>query len=187
MLGSSIILLLSIIRVTLTDFFPHITGFSLIQNQLFTIALIVASCYSLYFMHNYFKHYNLNDLVQITWVMFIADIIIDTIYFLSTLGLFIPYEIDNVTSSISVVSIIFWIVKVLQLKSNSYSAITSLKNAAKVLIFEVLFSIIIGVGMLYHIEPSMLKYIGLTYIPLIAYFIFIIKFTLDIQVKEVEF
>lgn len=186
MLISTGVILLNILRFTFGPFFPHITGFSLGQNQALTIVIIGATGFTFYFMLNYFRHYKLNALVQVTWLMLIADIAPNVVYLISTFSIFLPEIIGTIINLLAIVTMIVWVVKVLRLNSMDYSAIKPLKYSAIALIFETFFGFVFGFGLMYLFEfdSGAYKYIGLSYLPIIIYHFFIIKFTLELKVKQ---
>ncbi len=180
-------LLLSVLRYTFGDFFPHITGLTLAQNQIVSIVVMAASGFSFYFMINYFRNYQLNAIVQVTWLMFIADMGADLFYLAGTFNIILPYYLNTVIGLLSIVSIIVWIVKILRLNVKNYSAMKSLRYSAITLIFSAVFGGIISAGFMFLLPPEYYQYMGLSNFPLIFYYIFILKFTLELKAKETEF
>ncbi len=168
------ILILSLIRTGLSDFFPHITGFTLGQNKLITLLLIVAESYYYYFLINYFRHYKLNALMKTTWALLIFDVGNQVFYFVSIINMEPPQIISTIISIGSVVSLILWVVLLLRLKATKYISIKWLKHSA--LAFIVAFFLMF--------TEDFIVYMNIYNLPIILQYVFVVYFVLNLKTNE---
>ncbi|PCI94415.1 MAG: hypothetical protein COB15_14135 [Flavobacteriales bacterium] len=177
------IIMLDMVRSSFGMFFPHVTGFTLAQNQLLSVMLIVIEAYSCYFFLNYFNYYKLKVLARVTLFLFISYIAEDLFYLLNIINIEMPSIVGTVITMVAIPLMFVWVVKILRMDVHSYSSIKFLRYAVILLIITFCLSLIAGLGLPFLFEDYYL-YIKLLGCPIILYYFFIIKFTLDLKTIE---
>jgi hypothetical protein len=165
-----------------SELFPHLTTFSLGQNRFVSVLMLVVETYYYYFLFNYFKHYQLNFLKNITLFMMVADAGSQLTYLANTFEMYLPEVITSFFSLLAFVCLIIWIILVLRLDKTQYSAIPSLKKSAKLMIASIVVAGLISGVTLF--SEDLFMYYGLTYLPIVIPYIFIIEFTLKLKSKD---
>ncbi len=180
MLICTSIIMLNILGTSFGVFFPHVTGLNLVQNQLLSTLLIIVNAYSCYFLFNYFSYYKLNLLAKITLFLFVSDVVEELLFLLNIINLEVPSIIGTINTVLAIPLMIIWSVKIFRIDNHKFSSIKFLRYAAIALIVTFCLSFSAGLALPFLIEDYHL-YITILGSPLIMYYFFILKFSLQLK------
>jgi hypothetical protein len=174
-------LILYFLILGLAFLFKDTRELDIIENSILSILFIIAYGYLLFIFVDYFKHYTLKVLKNITLIILIGEILNQVIKLINSFNPVIPHFIFSSVDVIIILSQIVWIIFLFRLKVKDYAAMQSLRRYAFAIIASFILSVTISVITMFSYSYD---YVNLMYLPLTIPYIFTIDFAIKLNTTE---